>query len=408
MSEHFLSEAEFFQRRLPEASLVDERVIGQAKAPGPQLDIPALKAIALRSLVSLLDKKANLFSRRAILSSDGLHREGPSEKRTIIALLGMHRLAATTGSLPFDFDSIRNSALRDTSWVKSIGDLGLLTWFTAESEPEKLEKLFEEFNFQNALEIYADGCQARTRGLAWFLAGIAHSRIACPANLPDLTDIAVDAYHLLAENQSACGIFGHAQASQHHRPPLCRRFGTFSDQIFPIYALTIFARAFEVEEPLASALACANSICNLQGEMGQWWFLYDKQSCLVVNRYPLFSVHQDGTAPLALFALEEATGQSFRDSIIRGLGWVTGGNELGENLQDLNRGWIWDAIECRGRATNYFEGALSLLKGHPAQGTEKVKLRYEARPDHFGWLLYALGRFGLKSQKTVPKAMAAG
>jgi hypothetical protein len=308
---------------------------------------------------------------------------------------------------PFNLNAICDAVVRDTGWVKSVGDVGLLAWLTAECAPERTEKLFDSFEFEKAIESFADGRQARTKGLAWFLAGIAHLRQAGAHAVPDLTDIAIDAYHLLEANQSDCGIFCHAQASQHHRPPLCRRFGTFSDQVFSIYAMTEFARAFEVEEPLAPALACANSICALQGEMGQWWFLYDKRSCRVVNRYPVFSVHQDGTAPLALGALEEATGQSFRDSIRKGLGWLAGANELGSDLRETNTGWILDGIEARGRAANYLEGALNLLKVEPADATENLQVRREARPDHFGWLLYAMGKRGLQLQKGNPKAIAA-
>ncbi len=391
-------------RPLVEAVSVQERVDVPTDSCGSKLDIPALNALALRSLVSLFEEKEKLFSRRVTLTEDGFRREGASQKRTIIALLGLQRLAESGEAPPFDVGSIRDAVLGDTSWVRSVGDLGLLTWFTAECVPEKLGLLLNEFDFGKALDTYSDGREARTGGLAWFLAGVAHARLACPGTLLDLTDVAVDTYHLLQDNQSESGIFGHARFSRFLQRIFCDRFGTFADQIYAIYALTTFARAFQIEEPLGSALGCANSVRALQGEMGQWWFLYDKRACRVVNRYPVFSLHQDGTAPVGLLALGEATGQSFHEPIYKGLSWIAGANELGDDLRNLDRGLIWDSISPGRRIASYWEAAFSFMNISRGPQAESLKIRYEARPDHFGWLLYAFGKFGLPKAAMAAKA----
>ena len=380
---------------LVQTASVPERAGVPAGSAGPQPDIPALNSLALRSLVRLFDEKERLFSQRVTLTEEGFHREGTSRKRTLIALLGLQRLAESGGTQPFDIVSIRDVILGDAGWVRSAGDLGLLTWFTAVCVPEQLGMLLNTFDFGQALDTYSDGRQARTRGLAWFLAGIAHARLACPGRLPDLTDIAVETYHLLLDNQSENGIFGHVAFPRFLRETFCNHFGTFADQIYAIYALSTFARAFQIEEPLGPALECANSVCALQGEMGQWWFLYDKRACRVVNRYPVFSLHQDGTAPAGLLALGEATGQSFHKPIRKGLSWIAGANELGVDLRNLDRGLIWDSIGPRRRIANYWEVALSFMNISRGSQVESLRIRYEARPDHFGWLLYAFGRFGL-------------
>lgn len=394
-------------RRFVESWSVRELVDDHSDSCGSQLGISRLKALSVRSLVSLFQEEEKLFCRRATLTEEGFHREGTSPKRTTIALLGLHRLSESGGAHPFDLASIRDAVLEDTSWVRSIGDLGLLTWFTAECVPERLGILFNEFDFGRALDTYSDGRQARTRGLAWFLAGIGHARLACPGTIPDLTDTAVDAYHLLQDNQGEGGIFGHAAFPKLLQQAFYKRLGTFADQIHAIYALTIFAQAFQIEEPLASALACANSVCALQGEMGQWWFLYDKHTCRIVNRYPVISQHQDGTAPAGLLALGDATGQSFHKQILKGLSWITGANELAEDLRNLDQGFIWDSIGPRSRITNYVQAALSVLSiSYGVQG-KKLSIRYEARPEHFGWLLYALGRFDLPNVAIAAKAATA-
>ena len=375
---------------------------------GPSLDIPALNAVALHSLDSLFDANESLFCRCAMTADVGFLRTQTSRRHTIIALLGLHRLAESGVAQPFDLASVRDAVLAETNWVRGVADLGLLTWFTAEFVPDRLRGLFNEFDFDRVLETCVDGHQARTTGLAWFLAGIAQARLASPLALPDLSDVALATYRLLQDSQGESGVFGHCTCPGFLRQAFSCRFGTFGDQIHSIYALTAFARAFQIEEPLASALCCANSMCALQGEMGQWWFLYDKQACRVVNRYPVYSLHQGGTAPVGLLALGEATGQSFHESIYRGLSWMTGANELGEDLRSLERGLVGDSIRPKSRTAKYWEAALSFFGVSRKPQADALRIRYEARPDHFGWSLYAFGSRGLPKATVSPKALTAG
>ncbi len=360
-----------------------------------------LNSIAVRSLTLLFDEEQQLFSRRVVWGKNGVRRDPASRKHTIVALLGLHRLAEQ-GVEPFNLAAIQGAVAQDRSWVKSLGDLGLLSWFTAIYRPEEIVFLLNEFDFEHALTKYVDGREAQTEGLAWFLAGVAHVCMASPESSSYLTDIAADAYRMLRDNQSQQGIFGHAGAASFPRRTSYRRLGTFTDQICAIYALSMFARAFQIEEPLESALACANSVCALQGELGQWWFLYDKRTCKVVNRYPVVSLHQYGTAPFGLLALGEATGQSFENEILKGLNWIAGANELANDLRNVDPAFIWDSIRLRGRFARYWAMFRGFLSPSSRAAMMDLEVRYEARSDHFGWLLYAFGRFGL------PKTVSAG
>jgi hypothetical protein len=360
-----------------------------------RLEIQALNALAVRSLRCLFDENEKLFSRRVAFAEDGFHHETTSRRRTIIALLGLKRLADTGAPQPFDLTAIQDAVLADTGWVKSIGDLGLLAWMTAEFAPDRLGELIRDFSFATALERYPDGGQACTTSLAWFLAGIAHVQLANAGAGSELTDVAVDAYHLMQDNQGECGIFGHAGCSGYLTRAFYNRFGTFADQIYSIYALSVFARAYQIEEPLASALSCGNTMRALQGDNGEWWFLYDKRRCCVANRYPVLSLHQEGTAPVGLFALEGSTGQSFSERVYKGLSWVSGTNELGDDLRNRERGLIWDSMGPSKRRLNYWEAVCSVLHISRGPHRQRLSIFHEARPDHFGWLLYAFGKFGV-------------
>ena len=359
-----------------------------------QLEVSAVCKIAVKALVSLFDQTELLFSRRIILREGVLRRETASQRRTVIALLGLECLSDSDQGQPFDLASIEHSVFQDTSWIEGVGDLGILIRFAAEYNPDQLALLADRFDLPTALSSFSDGREARTTALACFLAGISHAKLSSPDSLPDhLTDAAVDAYRRLQENQGPGGIFAHAGLPGLLQQPFSNRFGTIADQMHAIYALTTFARAFGIEEPLADALNCANTIRALQGDKGQWWFLYDKRSSQIVNRYPVRSICQNGMAPMALLALAKATGQDFDDAICNGLSWVAGANELAIDLRDWQHGIIWDSIEPRSRITNFCDSALNLIHCSRKSSHENLRIRFEARPDHFGWLLYALTGF---------------
>jgi hypothetical protein len=356
----------------------------------------------------LYDRRENLFCQGLRIANRGLRKEKTSRKRTIIALLGLNRFADSGETQPLDLASIEDTVLADTSWVRSAGDLGLLTWYTAEFVPDSLRGLFSQFDYEKSLQTYPDGREARTVGLAWFLAGISHAQLAGMRGLPDLTDAAVDAYHLLVENQGNGGVFGQAARRGLLQRTVYNRFGTFSDQMYAIYALSTFGKAFQVEEPLSPALNCANAMRALQGEMGEWWFLYDNRTGQVANRYPVFSWHQDGLAPVGLLALSEATGQSFHEAIYKGLSWISGANQLGNDLRNVDQGVIWDSIQTRRSAPNYWEALLSLMNTAQKPMKDQLRIHYQLQPDHFGWLLYAFGRMGLPKADRGVKTMPGG
>jgi hypothetical protein len=364
---------------------------------GPFPRIPELNSLAVQSLISLFDEEQRLFCRRIKLTAQGFRREGTSRRHTIIALLGLQRLAESGATFTLDTVAIRDAILGDASWVRSAGDLGLLTWVTAICAPERLSQLFGQFDFDKVLDSFADARKRYTPGLAWFLAGIAHARRACPRTPLDLTDVAVETYHLLLDNQSEQGFFCHMGSPRSIHEMLFKRFGTFTDQMYAIYALTAFAREFGIEEPLEPALTCANSVCALQGERGQWWFLYDTRRGCVASRYPVYSAHQDGTGPTALLALEEATCQSFHPAVWKGLSWISANNELGVDLRSVDQAVIWDSMDAQRRITRLWEIACSYLHISRAPLVRSLRIRYEARPDHFGWLLYAFGKFGVSN-----------
>ncbi len=347
----------------------------------------------------MFDRGKQVFCHRLVRREKGVFCEGLSPRYTIMTLLGLHELEQSGGNPPFDIKSVYESFVTDTKWIHSAGDLGLLVWLISAFAPDQVEGVIRSVNLDRALDHYPDAREGRSMELAWFLMGLAHAAETSPKIVSRLTDLAVETYHRLEENQGEHGFFGHLHSSKSLAGRIRGRFGSFADQIYPIYAFSKFALAFHVEEPLGPALECATAISRAQGELGQWWWLYDARNGRVASHYPVYSVHQHGMAPMGLFAIQEATGQSFESSIHKGLRWVYGTNELGVDMRDCQQKLIWRCLRPRNKGTKYWDMALSIVrpKGKAAQPPPLAVL-YEQRPYEFGWLLFAFA----KSTRTAP------
>ncbi len=357
------------------------------------LNIRELNSLAARGLVSMFDAEKQLFCHRLVRTDRGLVRESLSPRYTIMTLLGLREFERNGGSTPFDTQGLYESFARDTRWIRGAGDLGLMVWLIATFAPDQLGSFFRGVKLEAALDRYTDAREVRTTELAWFLAGLAHAAMASRKTAAELTDLAVETYHRMEQNQGEHGFFGHLAEEKSLGGILRGRIGSFADQIYPIYAMSKFATAFNVEEALGSALSCASAICSAQGTLGQWWWLYDSRAGRTLSRYPVYSVHQHGMAPMGLFALEQATGKSFEENIDRGLSWVHGSNELGVDMRDLAQNLIWRCILPRNKWTMYWETAMRLI-GPPKERASAVPLHvlFEERPYELGWLLYAFAK----------------
>jgi hypothetical protein len=361
-----------------------------------QPDICELNRMSVQGLVPMFDAKRQLFCYRLVRTSQGMVSEGLSPRYSIMTLLGLRELERTGAQTPFDTSAIFNSFSQDMTWIQGAGDLGLFIWLTAVFAPDQLDSLFRRCNLETALVRYVDAREARTMELAWFLSGLAHAALASPGKQSELSGLADKTFRLLEKNQGKSGYFGHLSTSKSLPGFLRGRIGSFADQVYPIYALSKYAVAFHLEAPSKLALNCANAICEAQGKLGQWWWLYDSRSGHIASKYHIYSVHQQGMAPMALIAAEEATGQSFQEPIYKGLRWIYGANELGEDMRDLSTNLIWRCIypeQAYGKYRNVFRSMVGLPSAEFSAAD--LRILYEDRPYELGWLLYAFGRFGV-------------
>jgi hypothetical protein len=359
-------------------------------------DVCELNRMAIQGLVPMFLPEKNIFCFRVQHTKEGLVKQGLSPRYTIMTLLGLRKVERAGARTPFDLNSIYETLAKDTAWIQGAGDLGLMIWLTAVFAPDQIDGFFSRLKVESALESHADAREARTMELAWFLTGLAHAGIACPEKVSGLRKLADKTYGLLVENRGQSGYFGHLGATKSMAGFLRGRVGSFADQVYPIYALSQYAMAFQHEASAKYALDCAKAICQAQGELGQWWWLYESQSGRVSSKYNVYSVHQQGMAPMALIAAEEATGQNFQEPIYKGLRWIAGANELGEDMRDMSQNLIWRCIypqQKYGKYVNVIRSLVGMPAGTPSPSD--LRILYEDRPYELGWLLYAFGTFGV-------------
>jgi hypothetical protein len=358
------------------------------------LRIQELGRLASRGLVSMFDPETNRFCQRVVRAQPGYAMQGISPRYTIMTLLGLREFEKAGQILPLDAHGIYRSFVRDSKWIENGGDLGLMIWLVSEYAPDYLGDALSKFDVHAAPNRFLDLRDGRTTELAWFLAGLTHAALASPALSGRLTDLAVNVHQLLKKNQGESGFFGHMDRARSVAGVLRGRVGSFADQVYPIYAMSKFASTFNVGDAARDSDACASAICDAQGELGQWCWLYDSRSGRVSSRYPVYSVHQHGMAPMALYALAEATGRNFDEPIHKGLRWIFGENELNQDMREPTKGLIWRCILPKSSRTKYWNTAVSLI-GQPNQNLKKESLGilFEERPYESGWLLYAFSRF---------------
>lgn len=364
----------------------------QATPPTGAAFLTKLVNLALAGLATLYDDRQKLFAYRI---QHGHRTPMPlawSTTHTAITVLGLIR-ARQHGwhEIPVDEAETLESLVLQTDKTARAGDLGLMLWADAMCEGHQREALLGAVKGQAQAEKLA---RMTTMELAWLLTGLSYS-YQRSGHGGDMEKLALILYEAIVSNLNPdTGLLCHGGAGDW--PTGVRyQIGNFADQIYAVYALSTFYEVFGRLEALQWALQCAHCLCGLQGDRGQWWWHYHAPRGVVASRYPVFAVHQDGMAPMALLKLSAVSGQDFHPVIQRGLTWLCGGNELSVPMIDWDRQVVWREIKRR-RPVAYLRYVSMTLAELGATGVSGwldsvplYKLNQEMRPYHLGWLLYA-------------------
>jgi hypothetical protein len=356
--------------------------------------VQRLLDLAATGLVPMLDPATRQFCFRLNLTGAELVREGQSPRYTAITLLGLHRFQQRFGQSPIKTAPILTHLLDAPEWVNNIGDLGLMIWLCAQVSPEHLQELDKRLGISQTLDNFLDAQPQNTMELAWLLIGLCYWRLANSSKLVGLDQHTMEVYLRLKENQGQRGIFRHTERSGSLASRARGWIGSFADQVYPIYAMSLFASAYNDTEAQSRALQCGRAICDSQGNSGQWWWHYDSSEGRVIDGYPVFSVHQHAMAPMALLLLSDVTGHDFRPWIYKGLRWINSNNELDYEMEDREHRVIWRCIYRPYRSpARYLSAATGRYPASPNHEHPKnLRVLHECRPYELGWLLYAFAQ----------------
>ena len=326
---------------------------------------------------------------RSTMTDEGIQARPTSTnlRYTAMAGLGLSRLpvvqqqqvlaGATAG------DVLARAAVRAES-SHDPGAVAVTAWALAEAEGRHPTELMQRLS-----RCLRSNVPLGTLELAWIVTALTAVRLE---GTGDLFEIAVGR---LLQAQSPHGLFPHRVPAR-TMPAWRAHVGSFADQVYPLQAL---ARGYVVtrdDRLLSAANRTAERLCRLQGSAGQWWWHYDTRTGGVVERYPVYAVHQHAMGPMVLMDLAEAGGDDHRQEVAAGLGWLQQVPETAEELISERFGLVWRKVGRREpRKTARAAGAASswLAPGRGVPGLDRLfppgVVDHECRPYELGWMLYA-------------------
>jgi hypothetical protein len=321
--------------------------------------------------------------------TDGVWRlvpAGKSLRYAAIAALGMLRLPDATQRVVLGGEScgdLIGRLIGRLPTAQSLGDAALVCWAAAEAGHGDLPLALARLG-----ELAALPAHRYVVDVAWVVTALVAVR--------HLTDVEERLDNARAELLGARGAIAYPHLASDDRHWYRAHVGSFADQVYPLQALARLHGSADDTAALAVANQLAATICAAQGAAGQWPWHYDSRTGVVVEDYPVYSVHQHAMAPMALTDLAQAGGDDHLDAICRGLRWLAHPPETAESLILSEPPVVWRKI-----ARN---DPRKLVRGLRAAST-RVRPRFrfsaldkvfpprvvdhECRPYEIGWLLVA-------------------
>ncbi|MHC4717104.1 MAG: hypothetical protein ACYS5V_09055 [Planctomycetota bacterium] len=348
-----------------------------------------LRRLAVGALARMYRPAERLFAHhlRRDAGSDVL--EGVSRRYTATVLIGLAgegddvAAAVLAGDAPSE---VCGALVERVEEYHDLGEVALTVWAA---------RLLDHPDAAHAVDRLARMSPAErafpTVELAWALTALV-------VEGAEATDVALSnalAERLIASFDSRSGLFSHwpkgAKSCGLRSHVTC-----FADFVYPVQSLSYYHLATGDDRALETACACADRMCRLQGSEGQWWWHFDVRTGRLLEPFPVYSVHQDSMAPMALRVLERASGRDYSGPIARGLAWLVQPPEISGSLIDVDSELIWRKVARRepGKLARGLQAAAS--RAHPMLRMPALNLLlrpgavdYETRPYHMGWILHA-------------------
>lgn len=271
-----------------------------------------------------------------------------------------------------------------------IRERSLLSWLLAKGSDDRAAKAYESLIKLPEKEII----KAETMELAWMLTALVfeYKRINDPSVKLKLSDTAMLLKKRFIEKNS---LFLHRDP-RYSKFDLRYNIGNFADQIYSIYAFSMMTKLTDEKKHIKTAEACADRLVSLQGEKGQWWWHYNASDGSVIQKFPVFSVHQDSMTPFSFMALTEVSEKDYNPYISLGLRWLTNENELNANMINENKNYVRRGIQRKPPLSKIQKfttvaSKLSTIFSLPEKFDEPryLQIMNWEHSYHLGWILYA-------------------
>jgi anaerobic magnesium-protoporphyrin IX monomethyl ester cyclase len=363
-------------------------------------ELNLLRTTVEYGLPRLYNQDEGLFYDRVVERGSELIQVGRSLRYTAICLLGLKRICGLGLNLEPALERVAR-------WPKDSvfpDDLGLMLWALAAHRHPAAGELAMELA-RNKQPTGRSMAAIGTMEIAWMLAGATEALRQDFAD-GELHGFAEQAAAELLARQGSTELFQNTGLfSRYHLPHrlLQQRIVSLASQIYPIKALADWSQYTGEPEWRNKATVCARQLVRMQGELGQWPWLYSHSHCAVTEFFPVYSVHQHAMVPMALLSLQPDA-EEFRAALVQGLRWVFGDNELGAFMCEPNNGVIWRAIQpvsrehseivsdrVFGLPPEAWPGIYRAVLGRPkARQYQHLLVLRQMRSYELGWLAFVL------------------
>jgi hypothetical protein len=363
--------------------------------------VQTLVRLCLARLPEMVDPESGLVVFRE--DGDDLRPAGTSVRYTAMTAIGLDHAAGHGFSSKLEAGALRAALAGELGGVENSGDLGLVLWAAARHDRSLAERALKSLLEFGPLARVRGGDAVHGTELAWVVTGLAEALGADIGPEREVRARFDHAFRMLEQQRGASGLVAFAKpvsAKSAASLPLSLQgeLGFFDAQVYSI--LAALARHRVTGDPAASEMARAIGvkIVEHQHPLGQWAWHYNVRRGTVVDLYPVYSVHQDGMAPMALLPLERALGVPTSAAVARGVAWLFGDNELGANMVDEERRLVWRSIRRKDplRRVVYPLKLASLAGlgerldlGARLASPAALEVDREMRPYHLGWCLLA-------------------
>ncbi len=351
--------------------------------------VSELRNLAVRALQRMYRPQEGLFVFCLRRFPEGDQLEGLSRRYTAIALIALaaeSQDVASTVLAGQNAHDVCGGLLKGVEQMDDLGEVALTLWAARALHHPRASRAV------TCLQAMHPANRAYpTVELAWCVTALSVEGIDVEAE--PLARSLVD--RLLSSFEERSALFPHWPVGA-TKPWVRSHVTCFADLVYPIQALAHYHRATGYGKALEVARRCARRMCELQGPQGQWWWHYDVRTGKVIERFPVYSVHQDAMGPMALFDLEEVCGENHSEAIERSIQWLIDPPEIASSLIDKDADVIWRKVARHepGKLTRSLQAMASRV--HPTlriPATDLVfrpgYIDYESRPYHMGWLLHA-------------------